>query len=100
TLRDVLIARVERLSPTAQADVRIAAVADRPATHALLETVGELSPSEVMEAAREAVANQVLVIDAEGHYAFRHALVGEAVHRDLLLGENTRLHTQLSSAIS
>ena len=99
TLRDVLIARVERLSPTAQAVVRIAAVADRPATHALLETVADLSPDEVMEGAREAVANQVLVINADGHYAFRHALVGEAVHGDLLPGEDTGLHTRLASAI-
>ena len=44
TLRDVLIARVERLSPPAQAVVRIAAVSDRPATHELLETVAELPP--------------------------------------------------------
>ena len=39
TLRDVLLARIERLSPPAQAIVRIAAVLDRPATHALLEAV-------------------------------------------------------------
>ena len=95
----MLIARVERLSPTAQAVVRIAAVTDRPATHELLETVAELSPAEVMEGAREAVAHQVLVIDAEGHYAFRHALVGEAVHGDLLPGEDTDLHTRIATAI-
>ena len=99
TLRDVLIARVERLSPTAQAIVRIAAVVDRPATHTLLETVADLSPAEVMEGAREAVAHQVLVIDHEGHYAFRHALVGEAVHGDLLPGEDTALHTRIASVI-
>ena len=52
-----------------------------------------------MEGAREAVAHQVLVIDAEGHYAFRHALVGEAVHGDLLPGEDTDLHTRIASAI-
>ena len=43
TLRDVLIARVERLSPAAQAVVRVAAVLDRPATHGLLEAVAELA---------------------------------------------------------
>jgi ATP/maltotriose-dependent transcriptional regulator MalT len=99
TLRDVLIARVERLSPTAQAVVNVAAVLDRPATHGLLEAVAELSPAEVMEGAREAVAHQVLVIDATGMYAFRHALVGEAVHGDLLPGEDTALHARIAGAI-
>src|SRR5215218_7436212 len=99
TLRDVLIARFERLSPAAQAVVKIAAVVDRPVTHALLEAVADLSPAELMEGAREAVAHQVLVIDAAGRYAFRHALVGEAVHGDLMPGEDTALHGRIAAAI-
>jgi DNA-binding CsgD family transcriptional regulator/tetratricopeptide (TPR) repeat protein len=99
TLRDVLMARVERLSPSAQAVVRVAAVLDRPATHELLEAVADLSPAEVMDGAREAVAQQVLVIDGTAKYAFRHALVGEAVHGDLLPGEDTALHARLAAAI-
>lgn len=99
TLRDVLIARVERLSPAAQAVVRIAAVVDRPVTHRMLEAVADLSPAEVMEGAREAVAHQVLVIAESGMYAFRHALVGEAIHGDLLPGEDTALHARIAAAI-
>jgi DNA-binding CsgD family transcriptional regulator/tetratricopeptide (TPR) repeat protein len=99
TLRDALLARVERLSPAAQTVVRVAATLDRPATHQLLETVTDLPPGELMDAAREAVAHQVLVIDAAGMYAFRHALVGEAVHGDLLPGEDTALHARLAAAI-
>src|SRR5215204_1130807 len=83
TLRDVLIARFERLSPAAQAVVRVAAVIDRPVTHRLLEAVAELPPAELMHGAREAVAQQVLVIGEGNMYAFRHALVGEAIHGDL-----------------
>jgi DNA-binding CsgD family transcriptional regulator/tetratricopeptide (TPR) repeat protein len=99
TLRDALLARIERLAPAAQAVVRVAAVLDRPVTHALLEAVAELTPAEVMEGAREAVAHQVLVAGAEGTYAFRHALVGEAVHEDLLPGEDTALHARIAEAI-
>ena len=99
TLRDVLIARVERLSPAAQAVVRIAAVVDRPVTHGLLEAVADLPPGELMDGAREAVAHQVLVIDEAGTYAFRHALVGEAVHGDLIPGEDTALHARIAAAI-
>jgi DNA-binding CsgD family transcriptional regulator/tetratricopeptide (TPR) repeat protein len=99
TLRDVLIARVERLSPAAQAVVRIAAVLDRPITHRMLEAVADLSPAELMEGAREAVAHQVLVIGEDAMYAFRHALVGEAIHGDLLPGEDTALHARIAAAI-
>ncbi|MGI8780244.1 MAG: ATP-binding protein, partial [Solirubrobacteraceae bacterium] len=99
TLRDTLLTRVERLTPAAQAVVRVAAVLDRPATHGLLEAVAELAPAEVMDGAREAVAHQVLVTDAGGMYAFRHALVGEAVHGDLLPGEDTALHARIAAAI-
>src|SRR5215204_247665 len=99
TLRDVLLARVERRSPATQAVLRAAAVLDRPITHGLLEAVAGLSPADVMEAAREAVAHQVLVISPDGMYGFRHALVGEAVHNDLLPGEDTALHARIATAL-
>jgi ATP/maltotriose-dependent transcriptional regulator MalT len=99
TLRDVLLARFERLSPAGQAVVRVAAVLDRPATHGLLESVTGLPPADVMEGAREAVAHHVLVTGADGAYSFRHALVGEAVHGDLLPGEDTALHARIADAL-
>src|SRR5215207_4505523 len=99
TLRDALMARVERLSPAGQAVVRIAAVLHRPITHGLLEAVVDLPPGDLLEGARDAVAHQVLVIDGAGMYAFRHALVGEAIHGDLLPGEDTDLHARIAAAI-
>ena len=99
TLRDALLARVERLAPATQAVVRAAAVLDRPMTHGLLEAIAGLSPADVMEGAREAVAHQVLVTGTEGTYVFRHALVGEAVHNDLLPGEDTALHARIAAAL-
>ena len=40
----------------------------------------------------------MLVADGDG-YAFRHALIREAVHDDLLPGEHTRLHTRFAEAL-
>jgi predicted ATPase len=99
TLRDVLLARVERLPEAAQDVVRIAAVVERPVRHGMLEAVSRRSPEEVLEGAREAVAHQVLLTTAGETYAFRHALVGEAVHDDLLPGERTALHAAVGEAI-
>jgi DNA-binding CsgD family transcriptional regulator len=95
TLVDVLLARVERLSETAQHVVRVASVSGRRVPHADLLAVSELPESELEEALREAVQHHVLI--AKQHqwmdvYAFRHALLREAVYGDLLPGERVRLH--------
>ena len=44
------------------------------------------------------MAANVLVVDGEA-YAFRHALMREAVHGDLLPGEHTRTHTRFAEAL-
>jgi DNA-binding CsgD family transcriptional regulator/tetratricopeptide (TPR) repeat protein len=100
SLRDALLTRIERLPVAAQAVVRVAAVAERPLHHALLEGVCDhLSTDELMAGAREAVAGQVLVARPDGTYAFRHALVGEAVYDDLLPGERITLHAAIAEAL-
>ena len=48
--------------------------------------------AEIEEALREAVTHHVLVADGADRYAFRHALLQEAVYGDLLPGERVRLH--------
>jgi ATP/maltotriose-dependent transcriptional regulator MalT len=99
TLRDALLTRVERLSPQAQAVVRIAAVAERPFQHGLLEAIHDVDPDELIAATREAVAGHVLVARDDGTYGFRHALVGEAVYNDLLPGERSTLHSAIAEAL-
>jgi DNA-binding CsgD family transcriptional regulator/tetratricopeptide (TPR) repeat protein len=100
SLRDALLTRIERLPVAAQAVVRVAAVAERPLHHGLLEAVCDhLSGDELMAGAREAVAGQALVARPDGTYAFRHALVGEAVYEDLLPGERITLHAAIAEAL-
>jgi DNA-binding CsgD family transcriptional regulator len=48
---------------------------------------------------RAAVLAQLIVADPDGGYEFRHALVREAVHDDLLPGEHARLHARYAAAI-
>ena len=89
-LADVLLSRVEELSPAAQRVVRAAAVAGRGVRYEQLPAVLDLPELEVEEALREAVQRNVLV--AGDVYTFRHALLAEAVYSDLLPGERVRLH--------
>jgi DNA-binding CsgD family transcriptional regulator len=99
-LADLLLARTERLSPAAQQVLRTAAVTGRRIDDELARQASGLAGPEYDEAVREAVAHQLLVPDGEERYAFRHALLREAIYADLLPGERTRLHGRLAELLA
>ena len=72
--------------------------AGRSLDHALLAEASGLESGALREALREAAAGHVITADDEGNYAFRHALLREVVHDDLLPGEHTELHLALARA--
>ncbi len=92
-LADVLLVRLDRLDVHARQVVRTASASGRRVTHGLLEATADLSPEALDEGLRGAVEMNVLVPERDG-YAFRHALLGEAVYGDLLPGERARLHAR------
>ncbi|WP_435208348.1 helix-turn-helix transcriptional regulator [Micromonospora sp. bgisy143] len=99
TLRDLLLARVDRLPESAQRVLRIAAAGGTRFAHDLLAEVAGMPEAELEDALRAAVAAQLVVADPDGDYEFRHALVREAVHDELLPGEHARLHARFAAAI-
>ncbi|WP_018656037.1 helix-turn-helix transcriptional regulator [Actinomadura flavalba] len=98
SLRDLLLAGVERLPEETQEVLRDAAGGGTRLEHRLLSAVTGLDDRDLTRALRPAVAANVLVVDGDG-YAFRHALIREALHDDLLPGEHTRLHTRYAKAL-
>jgi DNA-binding NarL/FixJ family response regulator len=93
TLAEVLLSRVQRLSEPAQRVLGVAAVAGRRVPHRLLAEVTGLPEADLEQGLHQAVDAGVLTTDAaSGSYAFRHALLQEAVYGDLLPGEQMRLH--------
>ncbi len=98
TLRDALMLRVEALSGQSRELLRPAAAAGRRVSHRLLAELAGLDDAELDDGLRDAVARHVLVQEGET-YAFRHALVREAVYSDLLPGERTKLHAALAEAL-
>ncbi|REE94963.1 helix-turn-helix transcriptional regulator [Thermomonospora umbrina] len=98
-LADLLLARVERLPETARRLVRVAAVAGRRVDDRLLRQVAGLGEAEGEQALREIVSHQLLLPDGHDGYAFRHALLREAVYGDLLPGERTRLHAAFAALL-
>ena len=104
-LQEGLLARVDRLPEDAQTVLRVAAAAGREVDHELLALVcadhAGLSGARLLQALRTAVGEQVLVVGGDGvGYAFRHALLQEAVHADLLPGERVRLHAIIAATLS
>ncbi|MCM3658344.1 AAA family ATPase [Agromyces mediolanus] len=97
TLRDLLLARYERLSDEAQQLLRLIATGGVRVGHPLLTRVFRGGDDELDEAAREAVLGGVLVVDGE-EYGFRHALVREAILADILPGERARFHARYAEA--
>ncbi|WP_412516286.1 AAA family ATPase [Actinomadura madurae] len=98
SLRDLLLAGVQRLPEETQDVLRDASGGSTRIEHALLAAVSGLDDAALARVLRPAVAANVLVVDGDG-YAFRHALIREAVHDDLLPGEYTRLHTRYAEAL-
>ncbi|MGW3347537.1 helix-turn-helix transcriptional regulator [Nonomuraea rubra] len=98
SLRDLLLASVERQPEETQELLRVASAGGQRIEHALLSAVAGLDESALSRALRPAVAGNVLVVDGEG-YSFRHALIREALHDDLLPGEHIRLHTRYAEAL-
>jgi DNA-binding CsgD family transcriptional regulator len=99
-LAELLMVRVERLSPDARQVVRAAAVAGRRVSHPLLAAVLDLPDNELDQAIRAAVDSYVLVLSGDSGYAFRHALLAEAVYEDLLPGERVRLHAVYAQVLA
>ena len=91
TLRDLLLARFDRLGDDARRVVQVASGADRALSHPTVSALAGLADGRLDEAIREATQSGILIV-VDDEYRFRHALLREAVHDDLLPGERARLH--------
>ena len=99
-LAELLLVRADRLDESTRTVVRAAAVAGRAVTHQLLAEVVELDATDLQLALRTAVEGSVLVAADTDGYAFRHALLAEAIYADLLPGERVRLHGAYARALA
>ena len=89
-LADLLLVRLDRLDERSRSVVGAASVAGRRVSHELDLALRQAVDALILEP-RQAGGQAV--------YAFRHALLSEAVYDDLLPGERSRLHTAYVSAL-
>ncbi|GHE27768.1 helix-turn-helix transcriptional regulator [Streptosporangium violaceochromogenes] len=99
SLHDLMVGTVEQLPDETQRVLRVAAAGGIRVGHDLLAAVSGLSDVALEDALRPAVEANVLQVADGRAYAFRHALIREAVHDDLLPGEHVRLHARFAEEI-
>src|SRR3954453_12944621 len=98
TLREALMLRIEALPSTAQELLRLLAAGQRMDDE-LIEGGSGIDPREVRAALRERISSHIIVASENGFYGFRHALLREVVHDDLLPGEHAELHRAIARAL-
>jgi ATP/maltotriose-dependent transcriptional regulator MalT len=98
SLRDMLLVRFDQLDDDARHVVSVASGAEGTLSHTLLSELAGLPDDRFDDAIRAAVRGGILAVD-DDQYAFRHALLREAVHDDLLPGERARLHRAYAEAL-
>ena len=94
TLRDLILARVERLAPGAKPVLQVAAVGGLRIDASLVSGALDLDEPAVEEALGDAIENNLLAYapGSRDTIEFRHPLIREALYDDLLPGRRRRLH--------
>ncbi|MDN4486801.1 AAA family ATPase [Demequina sp. SYSU T00039] len=98
SLRDVVLARYDRLATGARSVAKLAAVAGMRVDDETLGLVWQGDPEGLVDGLQACVAAHLLVVDGAG-YTFRHALVHEAVYQGLLPSERARHHAAIAEAL-
>jgi len=101
SLHDSLMARLDRLA-TVRRVAQIGAAIGREFSYELLAAVSRLPEDELRAALVPLVASELVTqrgTPPDAVYAFKHALVQDAVHSSLLRGSRQQLHAQIADAL-
>lgn len=100
TLRDLMLVRYHSLDDDARHLVRTAALIGPRAPRAWLAVAAELDDARALRATRASLETGVLDADLEVEgYAFRHALLRQAVLDELASDERVAIHAAIAEAL-
>ncbi|MGH9274317.1 MAG: BTAD domain-containing putative transcriptional regulator, partial [Acidimicrobiales bacterium] len=101
SVREVVGRRVSKLSDVASGTLALAAVVGASFDIDVLQAVGELDESEVLDAVDEAAAAGLIaeVPRQPGWYTFTHALIREVVYASLSTARRLRVHRAIGEAL-
>jgi hypothetical protein len=96
---EVIGRRLDQLSATTRAALRLAAVIGREFTVAMLAAVAEQSPTELSDALDEAVAAEIATFVDMNTYRFTHVLIQEVLYAELPTALRLRSHALAAQAL-
>jgi class 3 adenylate cyclase/predicted ATPase len=102
TLDALLMARFDRLDPTAKEVAQIGAAIGREFSYELLAAVGRISDRDLSSALRQLVRTGLLSSwgePPEATYLFKHALVQDASYRTMLRSRRRELHARIVAVL-
>jgi len=101
TVRETILARLERLDPDHLRMLRAAAVLGDPFADATLISVTGEDLATVQEALRACMQQQLVSEDPQsnGTYRFRHSLTRDAVYEDLVSSERQAYHGRAAETL-
>ena len=100
SLREIVLARLDRLTPSTYELLRVVAVGGRAVSDELLAAISTGPEETRLTSLREAAGHHFLVPETLRGYRFRHQLLREVVYDELLPGERSRLHAAYGLALS
>jgi class 3 adenylate cyclase len=101
TLRDSLMARLDRLAPVKEL-AQMGAAIGRDFSHALLAAVADQPERELQAALDQLVASELVFrrgTPPEATYSFKHALVQDAAYGMLLKSRRQQLHARIAQVL-
>jgi predicted ATPase/DNA-binding CsgD family transcriptional regulator len=102
TIRDVVRARVDRLSPNARTLANLAAVIGTRASHDTLTSVSDLSETDLIAALEELLAGRVIgetgSVD-DIWYDFTHPLLQQVIYAELGQARARHLHATIAESL-
>ena len=102
TLRDSLMARLDRLAPVVKDMAQVGAAIGREFSYDLLSAVISRPDRKLQEALSRLVNAELLFCRGqppEARYRFKHALVQDAAYASLLRRQRHHLHTRIATVI-
>ncbi len=99
-LRQVIEARLSRIEPEARAALAFASVIGQDVEIAIWQRLAELTDSEILNIAEQAVSVALVELSADGRrLAFRHALIRAALYEEILPLRRRTLHLRVAEAL-
>ena len=99
SVQDAVRQRADRLSAEAKQALTVAAVAGRRFDFTLLQQVLHCAEDRVLPLMKELIAAQLVVEESADQFAFRHALIREAIYSELLARERRSGHRTIAEAL-